>query len=104
MQLISFESEALIMLPFPFLQALTRVFKICDLDNDGILNDRELNFFQRRCFNAPLQVGQMLLFTLIDLNEIPKGDSAARLPSLRPPSTLLIILPNYFLSSLLPLY
>ena len=35
--------------------ALARVFKVCDLDNDGVLNDRELNFFQRRCFNAPLQ-------------------------------------------------
>jgi len=28
---------------------------LCDLDNDGILNDHELNTFQRRCFNSPLQ-------------------------------------------------
>ncbi|XP_022247922.1 mitochondrial Rho GTPase 1-like isoform X2 [Limulus polyphemus] len=35
-------------------KALTRVFKICDMDNDGSLNDVELNDFQRRCFNAPL--------------------------------------------------
>lgn len=27
-------------------KALTRIFKISDLDNDGILNDNELNFFQ----------------------------------------------------------
>lgn len=35
--------------------ALGRIFKICDLDNDGLLSDTELNTFQRRCFNAPLQ-------------------------------------------------
>lgn len=28
--------------------------QICDADNDGLLNDQELNAFQRRCFNAPL--------------------------------------------------
>ncbi|RVE69411.1 hypothetical protein OJAV_G00077680 [Oryzias javanicus] len=36
------------------IKALTRIFKITDLDNDGILNDNELNFFQRTCFNTPL--------------------------------------------------
>ncbi|XP_029596050.1 mitochondrial Rho GTPase 1-A isoform X1 [Salmo trutta] len=36
------------------IKALTRIFKVSDLDNDGILNDNELNFFQRTCFNAPL--------------------------------------------------
>ncbi|CAN8029819.1 unnamed protein product [Ixodes persulcatus] len=35
--------------------ALTRVFRICDSDNDGILSDKELNQFQRRCFNTPLE-------------------------------------------------
>ncbi|XP_062852640.1 LOW QUALITY PROTEIN: mitochondrial Rho GTPase 1b [Trichomycterus rosablanca] len=35
-------------------RALTRIFKISDLDNDGILNDNELNFFQRVCFSTPL--------------------------------------------------
>ena len=38
-----------------FLKALRRVFRICDLDNDGFLGDHELNEFQKRCFNAPLQ-------------------------------------------------
>lgn len=28
------------------IKALTRIFKISDLDNDGTLNDSELNFFQ----------------------------------------------------------
>ncbi|XP_044734713.1 mitochondrial Rho GTPase isoform X2 [Chrysoperla carnea] len=35
--------------------ALRRIFKICDMDNDGLLNDFELNNFQCRCFNTPLQ-------------------------------------------------
>lgn len=26
--------------------ALTRIFHICDIDNDGVLSDRELNVFQ----------------------------------------------------------
>ena len=33
---------------------LIPLLQICDLDNDGLLNDQELNAFQRRCFNAPL--------------------------------------------------
>uniref|UniRef100_A0A7N9AR10 Mitochondrial Rho GTPase n=1 Tax=Mastacembelus armatus TaxID=205130 RepID=A0A7N9AR10_9TELE len=36
-------------------KALTRIFKVSDLDNDGTLNDNELNFFQRMCFNTPLE-------------------------------------------------
>ncbi|KAI9271918.1 EF hand associated-domain-containing protein [Phascolomyces articulosus] len=35
--------------------ALSRIFKLCDTDKDNILNDRELNEFQRKCFNTPLQ-------------------------------------------------
>ncbi|KAF4080298.1 hypothetical protein AMELA_G00168870 [Ameiurus melas] len=35
-------------------RALTRIFKISDLDNNGILNDTELNFFQKVCFSSPL--------------------------------------------------
>lgn len=27
-------------------KALVRIFKICDQDNDGLLNDTELNTFQ----------------------------------------------------------
>lgn len=37
-------------------KALSRIFKICDADADGILNDAEINAFQRKCFNAPLQL------------------------------------------------
>ncbi|ESO89176.1 hypothetical protein LOTGIDRAFT_210168 [Lottia gigantea] len=35
-------------------KALTRIFKICDMDNDNLLNDEEVNNFQQKCFNAPL--------------------------------------------------
>ncbi|CAG9862173.1 unnamed protein product [Phyllotreta striolata] len=35
--------------------ALARIFKICDVDCDGLLDDIELNNFQSRCFQAPLQ-------------------------------------------------
>ncbi|OTF79727.1 mitochondrial Rho GTPase 1-like protein [Euroglyphus maynei] len=34
--------------------ALKRIFTICDLDNDGILNDLELNNFQTYCFDSYL--------------------------------------------------
>lgn len=33
---------------------LIRIFKICDMDNDGVLNDVELNEFQKRCFKNSL--------------------------------------------------
>lgn len=36
-------------------RALARIFKICDMDNDGLLNDFEMNNFQRRCFDSPFQ-------------------------------------------------
>ena len=40
-------------------KALTRVFKICDWDNDGLLNDVELGQFQRRCFSMDLESGTL---------------------------------------------
>lgn len=48
--------------------ALTRIFKICDLDNDGILNDVELNSFQTYCFDSYL-----LSQTLDDVKYIVKS-------------------------------
>ncbi|KDN47152.1 mitochondrial Rho GTPase 1 [Tilletiaria anomala UBC 951] len=40
-------------------EALKRIFKLCDMDKDGLLNDYELNDFQRRCFDAPLQAQEL---------------------------------------------
>ncbi|XP_053626015.1 mitochondrial Rho GTPase isoform X1 [Plodia interpunctella] len=37
-------------------RALTRIFKICDLDGDGLLDDYEVTIFQRKCFDTPLQL------------------------------------------------
>ncbi|KAJ2334745.1 ERMES complex Ca(2+)-binding regulatory GTPase gem1, partial [Coemansia sp. RSA 2673] len=36
-------------------EALVRIFRLCDMDGDSILSDAELNEFQRKCFNTPLQ-------------------------------------------------
>lgn len=35
-------------------QALERIFKILDMDNDGLLNEYEMDNFERRCFDEPL--------------------------------------------------
>ncbi|XP_064415179.1 mitochondrial Rho GTPase 2 isoform X2 [Latimeria chalumnae] len=35
-------------------RSLTRIFNISDQDNDGVLSDEELNFFQKSCFGNPL--------------------------------------------------
>eukprot|EP00123_Amoebidium_parasiticum_P016428 comp23425_c0_seq1/m.38972 comp23425_c0_seq1/g.38972 ORF comp23425_c0_seq1/g.38972 comp23425_c0_seq1/m.38972 type:complete len:643 (-) comp23425_c0_seq1:268-2196(-) len=35
--------------------ALKRIFALCDKDKDGLLSDDELNYFQQKCFNQPLQ-------------------------------------------------
>ncbi len=40
-------------------KALTRVFRICDQDNDGLLSDEELGLFQKRCFNMDLETSTL---------------------------------------------
>ncbi|XP_004493665.1 mitochondrial Rho GTPase 2-like isoform X2 [Cicer arietinum] len=40
-------------------RALRRIFVLCDRDMDDALNDAELNDFQVRCFNAPLQPSEI---------------------------------------------
>ncbi|XP_045782898.1 mitochondrial Rho GTPase isoform X2 [Maniola jurtina] len=37
-------------------RALTRIFKICDIDGDGLLDDYEITVFQKKCFDTPLQL------------------------------------------------
>jgi len=36
-------------------KALERIFKICDVNNDGVLDDMEMYNFQKFCYDAPLQ-------------------------------------------------
>jgi Ras family protein T1 len=55
--------------------ALTRIFKICDQDNDGILNDKEIYQFQRRCFNVPLQPQALEDVKAVVRRQIPDGVS-----------------------------
>jgi len=40
-------------------KALTRVFRICDADNDSLLSDQELANFQRKCFGMDLESGTL---------------------------------------------
>ncbi|TFK27715.1 mitochondrial Rho 1 [Coprinopsis marcescibilis] len=41
-------------------EALRRIFKLCDANKDGILDAAELNEFQqRKCFDAPLQTQEL---------------------------------------------
>lgn len=56
--------------------ALTRIFKVCDLDNDGLLSDRELNGFQRRCFDAPLSRDSLEDVKIVIRKNIENGVSA----------------------------
>ncbi|KAL5783672.1 hypothetical protein ACOSP7_008701 [Xanthoceras sorbifolium] len=41
-------------------RALKRIFILCDLDKDGALSDAELNDFQVKCFNSPLQPSEIV--------------------------------------------
>lgn len=54
-------------------KALIRIFKVCDIDGDGLLNDFELNHFQRRCFNAPLQPQVLDEVKAVLTKNIPDG-------------------------------
>ncbi|XP_055678543.1 mitochondrial Rho GTPase isoform X4 [Lutzomyia longipalpis] len=54
-------------------KALVRIFKVCDIDGDGLLNDYELNHFQRRCFNAPLQPQVLDEVKAVLIKNIPDG-------------------------------
>jgi len=54
-------------------KALTRIFKLCDYDNDGLLSDQELNKFQKRCFNSPLQLQALEDVKNIVKNSVPNG-------------------------------
>ncbi|EAU85755.2 mitochondrial Rho 1 [Coprinopsis cinerea okayama7 len=40
-------------------EALKRIFKLCDTNKDGVLDAAELNEFQRKCFDAPLQAQEL---------------------------------------------
>lgn len=55
------------------LRALKRIFILCDHDMDGALNDAELNEFQVKCFNAPLQPAEIVGVKRVVQEKIPEG-------------------------------
>ncbi|PKA50458.1 Rac-like GTP-binding protein ARAC3 [Apostasia shenzhenica] len=54
-------------------RALKRIFILCDHDRDGALSDSELNDFQVRCFNAPLQPSEIVGVKKVVQDKMPEG-------------------------------
>ncbi|KAF9978524.1 ERMES complex Ca(2+)-binding regulatory GTPase gem1 [Actinomortierella ambigua] len=54
-------------------EALQRIFNLCDLDKDGVLDDNELNAFQIKCFNAPLQLQELEAVKEVVKEHEPEG-------------------------------
>ncbi|KAK4281160.1 hypothetical protein QN277_012685 [Acacia crassicarpa] len=55
------------------LRALRRIFVLCDRDMDDALNDAELNGFQGRCFDMPLQPSEIVEVRTLIQQEAPEG-------------------------------
>ncbi|KAL4572057.1 hypothetical protein LXL04_018826 [Taraxacum kok-saghyz] len=55
------------------IRALKRIFLLCDQDMDSALNDHELNEFQVKCFNAPLQPSEIVDVKRVVREKIPDG-------------------------------
>lgn len=56
--------------------ALKRIFMLCDVDRDDALDDTELNSFQVRCFNAPLQAEEITGVKKVVRDKMPHGVNA----------------------------
>ncbi|GAM21020.1 hypothetical protein SAMD00019534_041950 [Acytostelium subglobosum LB1] len=54
-------------------RALRRIFLICDLDNDGSLNDREINYLQQRCSHQPLSNEEIANLKKLLRNKVANG-------------------------------
>ncbi|XP_078152022.1 mitochondrial Rho GTPase 1-like isoform X1 [Carex rostrata] len=54
-------------------RALKRIFILCDHDRDGALSDAELNDFQVKCFNAPLQPTEIAGVKRVVQEKMPDG-------------------------------
>ncbi|KAH7837674.1 hypothetical protein Vadar_016541 [Vaccinium darrowii] len=57
-------------------RALKRIFILCDHDMDGALNDAELNDFQVKCFNAPLQPAEIVGVKRVVQEQLSEGVNA----------------------------
>ncbi|XP_059451846.1 mitochondrial Rho GTPase 1-like [Corylus avellana] len=67
-----FDMEAETLSP-RFVRALKRIFFLCDHDRDGALNDAELNDFQVKCFNSPLQPSEIVGLKRVVLEKLGEG-------------------------------
>jgi len=54
-------------------RALERIFRLSDIDADGVLSDEELNGFQMKCFRTPLQREELESIKEILLEAEPEG-------------------------------
>ncbi|KAM7272754.1 hypothetical protein ACFE04_027417 [Oxalis oulophora] len=54
-------------------RALKRIFILCDHDRDGALNNDELNDFQVKCFNAPLQPSEIVGVKRVVQDKLEEG-------------------------------
>ncbi|KAJ8751953.1 hypothetical protein K2173_000699 [Erythroxylum novogranatense] len=59
-------------------RALKRIFILCDLDRDGALSDTELNEFQVKCFNSPLQPAEIVGVKRVVEEKLPGGGETDR--------------------------
>ncbi|GAP91269.1 putative mitochondrial Rho GTPase 1 [Rosellinia necatrix] len=55
--------------------ALKRVFYLCDKDQDGYLNDREIQDFQAKCFDKPLTPEDLDNIKLSISKSVPSSDT-----------------------------
>ncbi|KAM7469313.1 hypothetical protein LguiA_007496 [Lonicera macranthoides] len=67
-----FDQEAQTLKP-RCVRALKRIFILCDHDRDGALSDAELNDFQVKCFNAPLQPSEIVGVKRVVQEKLPQG-------------------------------
>ncbi|XP_056850199.1 mitochondrial Rho GTPase 1-like [Raphanus sativus] len=54
-------------------RALKRIFILCDHDKDGALSEAELNAFQVKCFDAPLQPNEIKGIKRVVQERLPEG-------------------------------
>lgn len=60
----------------PCQDALNRIFRLCDTNKDGLLDDSELNAFQTICFEAPLQKAELEGVKAVIRQACPEGLTA----------------------------
>jgi Ras family protein T1 len=60
-------------------QALTRIFRLCDRDCDGVLSDFEFNEFQSRAFHSQLSAEQLIELKMLVRQQLAEGVSGSGL-------------------------